>query len=403
MREIIRKKQASVVIDEEIEFDESLLLASVTDQRGVICYANAGFCETARFALQDLIGAPHKIVRHPDMPRGVFYLMWSRLKVGKTVCAYVKNRASDGRYYNTFATVVPVQDGYLSVRSRPRADMHALTEELYAEMRRQETEGLTPEKSAGHFEAVVRGMGLSGTDDYMRMILNAETTARGAAAPGTDASPAKISDLASAIEEGTKTVDDIVGIFGQIRGEPVNLRILAGRMEQSGAAIATISKNYETMASEMYSLVRRLDQTGDGPFARMRDAVQKARFSAQLADLMGTHAAQSEAEQETSETDYSEMFVAKARELALAKTSAVSDVASIGATIPETTRLLRRRINGLDLVKLLCRVESGRMGGMDNGLTGIIARLEKAHEAIDHHLTELAAISARIDRQSRAL
>lgn len=403
MREIIRKKQASVVIDEEIEFDESRLLASVTDQRGVICYANAGFCETARFTLQDLIGAPHKIVRHPDMPRGLFHLMWSRLKAGETVCAYVKNRASDGRYYNTIATVVPVQDGYLSVRSRPRADMHALTMEVYAELRRKEEEGLSPEKSAEYFETVIRGMGLSGTDDYMHNILDAETSARRAAASVSETSSERISDLARAITDGAKTVKEIIGIFGQVRGEPVNLRILAGRMEHSGAAIATISKNYETMASEMYSLVTRLDQTGDGPFARMREAVHKARFSAQLADLMDIHAKQSADEHETFAANYSEMFVQKADELALAKKAAVSDVASIGATIPETTRLLRRRINGLDLVKLLCRVESGRMGGVDSGLTGIITRLEKAHDEIDHHLTELARISARIDRQSRAL
>jgi len=66
-----------------------------------------------------MIGAPHNIIRHDDMPAGVFKLMWDDLEAGLPVCTYVLNRAGDGLDYWVFATVTAVEDGYVSVRTKP--------------------------------------------------------------------------------------------------------------------------------------------------------------------------------------------------------------------------------------------------------------------------------------------
>ena len=63
--------------------------------------------------------SPHNIIRHLDMPAGVFKLMWADLQAGLPVCAYVINRAADGLDYRVFATIVPIPGGYLSVRTKP--------------------------------------------------------------------------------------------------------------------------------------------------------------------------------------------------------------------------------------------------------------------------------------------
>ncbi len=86
-------------IDQEIELDPKRHIVSKTDPKGIIEYGNDYFVEIAGYEEQELIGQPHNIIRHPDMPRVVFKLMWDRIKSGKNIMAIVKNMAKDGRYY----------------------------------------------------------------------------------------------------------------------------------------------------------------------------------------------------------------------------------------------------------------------------------------------------------------
>jgi len=89
-------------IDEEIELDPKRYIVSETDAKGKITYANDYFMEVSGYTQEELIGQPHSIVRHPDMPKIVFKLLWETLKKGKNINAVVKNLAKDGRYYWIF-------------------------------------------------------------------------------------------------------------------------------------------------------------------------------------------------------------------------------------------------------------------------------------------------------------
>ncbi len=100
-------------------FDPEDIFFSTTDRRGVITRTNRTFDVMSRYNRDRLIGAPHNVVRHLDMPAGVFRLMWDDLEAGRPACAYVRNRAADGLDYCVFATIVPLRDGYLSVRTKP--------------------------------------------------------------------------------------------------------------------------------------------------------------------------------------------------------------------------------------------------------------------------------------------
>ncbi len=85
--------------DEEIIIDPKKYILSKTDPKGVIEFANDYFVEISGYSEQELIGQPHNIVRHPDMPKVIFALLWDRLKRKENIIAVVKNRAKDGRYY----------------------------------------------------------------------------------------------------------------------------------------------------------------------------------------------------------------------------------------------------------------------------------------------------------------
>lgn len=88
--------------DEAIELDPKRYIVSETDAKGNITYCNEYFREVSGYTEDELIGAPHNIVRHPDMPKVVFKLLWETISKGKNINAIVKNLAKDGRYYWIF-------------------------------------------------------------------------------------------------------------------------------------------------------------------------------------------------------------------------------------------------------------------------------------------------------------
>lgn len=128
------------VTDKEQPFPPGKKLISSTDLRGKIQHCNQDFVDLSGFSREELIGQPHNIVRHPDMPPEAYENMWSHLKAGEPWMGLVKNRCKNGDYYWVSAYVTPVTDsgnvvGYESVRSCPnRADVER-AEALYAKIR----------------------------------------------------------------------------------------------------------------------------------------------------------------------------------------------------------------------------------------------------------------------------
>lgn len=108
---------------QETVLDEYAFLVSETDLKGIIKFANEDFCKVAGYQLYELIGQPHNIVRHPDMPKAAFKSLWETVSQDKIWTGYVKNARCDGGYYWVFATVYPFKScdgtkGYLSCRRK---------------------------------------------------------------------------------------------------------------------------------------------------------------------------------------------------------------------------------------------------------------------------------------------
>lgn len=125
----------------EIFFPASELIVSKTDLKGRMTYVNRLFCTMACYGEAELIGQPHSLIRHPDMPRSVFKLLWETVEAKREIFAFVKNMAATGDHYWVFAHVTPSYDlqgrptGYHSNRRLPSADLIKSTiAPLYAEV-----------------------------------------------------------------------------------------------------------------------------------------------------------------------------------------------------------------------------------------------------------------------------
>jgi PAS domain S-box-containing protein len=134
-------------------------IVSKTDLKGRITYGNRIFIEFSGYSEQELLGAQHNIIRHPDMPRGVFQFLWDTLGARKECFAYVKNMSKDGGFYWVFANVTPdvdsqgVPQGYFSVRRKPNRGAVSALSDVYKLM-------LDEERRAGPRDACAASIGL---------------------------------------------------------------------------------------------------------------------------------------------------------------------------------------------------------------------------------------------------
>ena len=132
---------------------EDDFIVSMTDLKGIITYCNRIFIEFSGYAESELLGTQHNIIRHPDMPRALFKLLWDKIQNREECFAYVKNMSKDGGSYWVFTNVTPTFDltgnvtGYFSVRRKPKLSGVQTASAVYAAM-------LEAEKRAGPANAI---------------------------------------------------------------------------------------------------------------------------------------------------------------------------------------------------------------------------------------------------------
>jgi aerotaxis receptor len=125
---------------DELKLSLDSFLLSETDEKGIIRFANDEFCKYAEYTLNELIGKPHSIVRHEDMPKGAFEELWKTVKSGKPWKGFVKNSTKSGKYYWVFATVFPFiacdgSKGYISCRRMASQNEIEKYENIYKNMK----------------------------------------------------------------------------------------------------------------------------------------------------------------------------------------------------------------------------------------------------------------------------
>ncbi|GAB6034064.1 PAS domain-containing protein [Galenea microaerophila] len=143
---------SSMSSGQEVTFSENEFIVSKTDLQGTITHVNRTFMKVSDFSTLDLLGKPHNMIRHPDMPRGAFRHLWDTLKSGHEWFGFVKNRTKNGGFYWVLANVTIDQKdgkpiGYYSVRrAAPRGALQVI-EPIYAKMREIE-KGKSPAEGA---------------------------------------------------------------------------------------------------------------------------------------------------------------------------------------------------------------------------------------------------------------
>jgi PAS domain S-box-containing protein len=131
------KKPKVTPIEKEVFLKQEDFIVSKTDLKSRILYGNEIFIKISEYDEEELLGKPHNILRHPDMPRCAFKILYDHIQNGKEWFGYVKNLRKDGGYYWVYANISPTFDangkhiGYYSVRRKPREGFKSIIEPLY--------------------------------------------------------------------------------------------------------------------------------------------------------------------------------------------------------------------------------------------------------------------------------
>jgi len=172
-----QRNKTETLQNKEVMLDEDEFIVSKTDTSGRVTYVNRTFMLISGYLDTDIVGKQHNLVRHPDMPRGVYRQMWTEIKAGREFFGFVKNRCKDGSFYWVFANITPDHDetgalrGYYSVRRKANPKGVAFMEPIYQTMLEEETKGdkkSAPDRSWQIVEDYLKEQNLS----YNQLVLS---------------------------------------------------------------------------------------------------------------------------------------------------------------------------------------------------------------------------------------
>lgn len=404
------------------------LFFSTTDAKGIIKLGNSVFERLARYPARQLIGAPHSIIRHPSMPGGAFKLMWDTLQAGQPFCAYVDNLAGDGSRYTVFATITPLGQDYLSVRTRPcREDLLTAARSLYQAVRPGELsarqQGLSAHAAATqgleHLARLLGEAGFPSYDEFIWAALPAEVVARAEAAGGF---PARMGGgtfgavLSAAtrvhhqlgawmqhLDKLQKTADALVAGITQMTETVAKSEATAAKFEQakgSGFSPIMLSVNvWTSMIGEISTMNRELvEQLG-----RLRASCAKGRFLIALAMLHNDAVAQFACEAIDGKPGPTDPRVAIQSLVA----ALVADVRNAASDLTATAQQAAAASEQADLLSGLVKVpttliDNWRMMAAADPDPKIAGMIPEVAEVVERGHAEAAALAA-LAQQCRAI
>lgn len=398
---VVKRVTTASPVDVELPYSCEEIFFSRTNEKGHILYVNSTFQRISLYTRDELNGQPHNIIRHPDMPRGVFWIVWSAIKKQEPVGAYIKNKAKDGRYYWVFAIITPIAGGYLSVRLKPCSPVFHMIKEEYAALAKAEIDrSLKPSESAQILMARLGELGFPDYAAFMAAALGREIVARDAQLERSSlARHLHFEELANAAEVLSTTTNAIIENYTIHKSIPSQLLRQAERLGDIGAAIGLVSENYNSlspsMTANMPSFIaasrRLLSTLNEGIFLFCTAAIQKEarelfeaeRLANQLdptGDLIVLH-------------EQCRSYRARASKMLSAAAKEANLLEQICADLLKAALSLKTSL------------VIGRMGNVekacaDAGLTPLLHELERSHVALVEGLKDVLGIYAIIQRSA---
>ncbi|MEM8950939.1 MAG: PAS domain-containing protein [Pseudomonadota bacterium] len=390
-------QQENAVLHEEVPFGFEEIFFSRTDEKGLIISGNSVFQRVSGYEWDDLQDRPHNMVRHSDMPKAVFWILWDRIKKGSPAGAYVKNRAKDGRYYWVFAIVTPIDGGYLSVRLKPSSPIFDLVKKEYVSLRNLEREdGLKADNSAAKLLSRLQDLGFKDYEAFMSAALSQEMAARNEGIGRKK--DACIAHFDTMVELSRKLLDHAKRISAEYQKSayvPMNLQIQAAKLGSKGAPISKIASNYNEISFEAKDSMALVIEFGEKVADTINEGlflISTARIQEEIADLF-----------EHESTDDVASHVQEAKYLRMQQSSyaqrAIEGLEKISSRVAQFQQIcagMRKLTLGLGITSMMGKIEISRLNSFESNLGSLISDLDVFQNSIVDSLNEMYHLNNEI-------
>lgn len=381
------------------------LFFSRTDGRGVIQAGNEVFHDIAKYEWEELLGAPHKVIRHPHMPKAVFWPLWDTIKQGKPIGAYVKKSAKDGRYYWVYAIVTPVGEGYLSVRLKPTSELLPVVEAEYANLVRLEQEnGIKPEESAALLLGRLQELGFQDYPSFMATALAAEMTARNTKLDrGADFRINHFRKLVENAQLFLKEARMVASSYNRNQFVAFNMRIQSARMERGGKLIGVISTDYNTLSMAISEQMDAFIESAQEVFAIINEGLFKQGTAKIQREVIEQFALEENLPESINKQDEMELLEQQQKRYETATKEGLLKIAEKTHEFSRSSHEMKRLIAGLEVTRVMGKIECSHVKEMARGLIEVLDDLEVFQEAISNNLKNIVGMNEAIDFHTQKL
>ena len=387
-------------------FGSDELFFSRTDQLGKIISGNNIFQRVSGFDWEEMLGRPHNIVRHDDMPRAVFFVIWSLLKKKMPVGGYVKNKTKNGKFYWVFSLILPFNDEFVSIRFKPSTKILEVTEKLYGEIRLDEKEvKRLPNDSAEKLLIKLKSLGFESYEDFMwhafMMEMNSWTGIK-----KDELTNQSNQMLAELLEQGKgigKVSDSIIQECSKNIYLSLNLNIEALKLGTTGASLGRVSEQFQKMISEIQSEIKIFSEIAIKINKTMKDN-QFLVYSSNLIDQMVYFFDTSEKGSEHINTSKESVIL---NDLSNGYNESVKEsfqtLITIINQLCKSTENLLTIINGLEVVRITGKIEMARIDDSQKIFTTLNNDLKIFVDVLKNGLKEIQISSQQMGSISHEL
>lgn len=432
------KRPVPTLSESPFGFDEFFF--STTNKRGVIASGNDIFVRVSGYPREKILGAPHSLIRHPDMPRAVFKVLWDFIQSGKSIGAYVKNMASNGSYYWVFAFVFPIDQGYLSIRFKPSSPIFNTVEELYKEILEFEKENGDLEKSVELLVRKIQEKGFSSYDEFMVQAALTELEAREEKVKEQEQAKAsilgdykerqkveaisevskvalenladafhRIQDFQTSRQIFEKTIEDLGAGFNHLKYISFNMTISAAKFGTVAASLGVVSKEFSELSGQIEEHFKGLSD-----FIQMLSSVIQQcafRISALHVQMLMVDFFVKEsiaklrisdnafAQMHETQADFAKLFKDYAIEFQNEITSLTSNLKEIQSKFDE----VRKFITGLEVIKQIGAVESARVDDVKVTFIHYLEEMDRFIALLRKSTTEIRSQADQLSTHVRTI
>lgn len=392
--------EGRILIDQEVGFNINELFFSRTDERGIILAGNSVFQRISLYSWEEILKKPHNIIRHPDMPKGVFYLLWDTIKQSLPIGAYVKNRAKDGRYYWVFAIVTPIEGGYLSVRLKPTSEIFNTVIEAYKNFLLYEQSGKISNKdSLAHIANSLSNLGFLDYFDFMSTALATEISCRNKALSAVE--DHEITEYISIKNSAKKLIElanQIFEVYQKTIFVPLNIKVQSAHMQEKGASIKIISDNYSALSIEIEQSMSTFVSSAKEVFAKVNNGMFMtctAKIQKEIINDFKKESSDNESEVNFLET---QCQVYKERSI-----NSLKEILKQIEVFVASCKNMRRLALALEVTRIMGKIEVSRIDEVNSNLSALIIELEEFQALILNGLKEIDLANRIISKNAESL